>query len=66
MNQTLGMNLALIFLGAVGVFNIALGTSEIRKRNRNHLVGWLRVALGGVLLATSVWFYRKLGHGLFG
>jgi hypothetical protein len=65
-NQTLGTNLALIFLAAVGLFNFALGASDVRKRNRNHFLGWLRIALGVALAACAVWFYRHLGRGLFG
>lgn len=68
MNQTIGMTLAAIFLLGVGIFNVALGTSYVRKKNRNHFIGWLRILLGTALLATSIWFYfyQKLGHGPFG
>ena len=66
MNQTLGMSLATIFLIGVGIFNVSLGISYVSKRNRNHFIGWLRVLLGAALLATSVWFYQKLEHGIFG
>lgn len=66
MNQNLGTSLAFLFLIGIGLFSLALGISNVRKRNRSRIAGWLRILLALILFSTAIWFFWQLPNGLFG
>jgi peptidoglycan biosynthesis protein MviN/MurJ (putative lipid II flippase) len=62
-NQALATALTFLFLVGIGLFNLALGISHLRKRNRSHFWGWGRVLLSLALLGVALWFSGHLMRG---
>jgi hypothetical protein len=59
-NQLLSVVLAFAFLLGIGIFNLAAGIGNLRKRNRSKWVGILRLLLALVLFLLAFWLQRRL------
>ncbi|MFH1263380.1 MAG: hypothetical protein V1495_08085 [Pseudomonadota bacterium] len=64
MNQALGTMFAMTALLSIGLFNLVLGISNVRKRNRSRFWGWTRIVLGSILLLVAAWFYLNISRDL--
>jgi len=57
MNQRYGTILAAVFILAIGIFNIAIGISSIRRRSKSTFWGIVRFVFGILLLLAPVGVY---------